>query len=158
MSKDVPVGIGRSFNPHHLVEPAVLLPFLQLLLIVLHNFPAFILPLQHLDPLPLQLRLPALLLFLPPHPFIRGEILLESFEGCIGDVLPSIWWVGAFSAWRRVAAPVPSEWEMRYCACEWPAVSIRPLFYRINRSSIILLQTGKRRCSIEGKVSIVFLS
>ena len=86
LSGCVPVGIGDPLGAHDLVDSTELVPLLDLILLVLDLLPALVLPIQHLDSLPFQLRLPSRLLVLSPHLLVRGEILLKALEGYIWRV------------------------------------------------------------------------
>jgi len=81
----VPVGVGGAFDALPLVLHTVLLSLLELLLVVLDQLPAFVLPLKLLQTLALEFGLPLQLLLLPPLPLVGGEVFLELFEGWVGD-------------------------------------------------------------------------
>lgn len=51
----VPIGVCSSFGAHDLVDGAELLALFDFLLIVLHHFPALVLPLQDLHSFSLEL-------------------------------------------------------------------------------------------------------
>jgi hypothetical protein len=110
----VPVGIGSSLHPHNLVHCTILLSLFQLLLVVLNHFPPFIFSLEYFHPLPLELRLPPVFLIVSPIAFIACEVFLEALQGYFKTRLPSIWWVGASWACKRLAAPVPSSSKYHY--------------------------------------------
>ena len=83
MVRKVRIGVGSPLDAKHLVSHTELLAVLQLLLVVLHHFPPFILPLQNLNALAFQLRLPPTLLVLSPLALVGREIFLETFQSCI---------------------------------------------------------------------------
>lgn len=74
----VPIGVCSSFGAHDLVDGAELLALFDFLLVVLHHFPALVLPLQNLHSFSLELRLSSCLLLLPPHFLVVCEVLLKA--------------------------------------------------------------------------------
>ncbi len=87
---EVPVGVSCPLNTHKLVVDCEVLPISEFLIVLLHHFPSFVLPIQDLQSFSLQLGLPSFLFLVSPLAFILGKVLLEALEGYITQNVPSM--------------------------------------------------------------------